>query len=332
MTVDTTPETTDIETSDAAVDTDAEEQQMFNDFVATDNGDTPDGDDFDTVKDEDPAMPEAKEETTPEPNKPADIWADAPEPLRSAYEDERKRAEKLDHAVKSTTGRESALQRKLNELQAQLDAAQTGDADSKKEATKEAAQVYDSQDWQAFESEYPEIAGPIKAVLNSQVDQIKTLKQQVTTADTKQGQIDQQAIDKTYQDNLNRLAEAHPEWEPITESTEFATWIGQQPRYVQDGFNRNAHNIVDPAEAIDMIQRFKDQTSFAAKTEGQGDALANDGADGKAKTQAAKRSLQLQSSTAPRAKGAPPVTTGVPEDDEAAFAYYVAQDAKKAAS
>ncbi len=323
--------------AETIVDQDAEDQKMFDDAVAADaGGEHPEAqqeDDKDQAaalegdaqddKDQAAADADAKDDKEAEP----DIWEGSTEAQSTAFKDVQSTIGKLENQVKSTAGRESNLQIKLNDLQKQMDAALKGDA-TEQEANELMAEFFESELWKNHREDFPEITAPTEAAFNKLTSEIKTLTERVAAVSNKQGEVDQGAVNKGFQDNLDILKEAHEDWDAVTDSQEFQDWLPTQPRFVQNMAIRNGDNIVDPAEAIDLLQRFKDQNKPAGD-----DPDPDEGkADAELKSLAAKRDLQLKSSRSPRGKGKQPVNAGVPEDDEGAFKYYVEQDRKKEAA
>jgi hypothetical protein len=241
------------------------------------------------------------------------VASSAPETARAATE----AAQPLDHASRSDRGRISAYQRQIAELKTQLAALQSGAA-SKATATSPAGQTSDDV-LKALKDEYPEVGGPVAQVISS-------LQAQVDEARAHINQRDSAAAQRVQDQVLNleeqALAEMHPDWVEVTARPEFATWLNTQPRYVIEAIQRNANAIADHTEAADIIGRFKATLpATAATTTVQPPAAPL----------SARRQQQLEGAAAPPARGAPKVTTGVPDDPEAAWRYWAEQDRRKAA-
>lgn len=186
-----------------------------------------------------------------------DIWANADPKLKEAFEAERARAAKAENTVKSNNGRLSQAQRELAELRARSYAPVQPQAKTGEEAPKEQA---DDPELAKVEEEYPEIAKPLIKVitdLRSEVESLKSEGAKRTEIEAKQAELAQQeAIAREEQ----ALAEAHPDWDDIVKSQEFADWAVSQPRMVHEALRRNANGIVDGNEASKVLSDFKRDT------------------------------------------------------------------------
>ena len=236
-----------------------------------------------------------------------DIWADATPEQRAAFE-----AAQTD--AKTHRNRASAQNRKIADLMsAPKPAAQpAADKDADTATTTEA-----DKNWEQFDGEYPEVAGPVAARMDRQDKEIAALKSE--NADLK-GRVTG-ITDVQEQDAINNeealLVQRHPDWEQLTASDEFSAWLPDQPRYVQEGFARNGTAIVDGQEAASLIDLFKDDQAPAA--EGQKPAK-----DTTTHGKATRRQRRLESAVQTESGQAGP-GAGPPEGDfDAAFEHFAA--------
>ena len=235
-----------------------------------------------------------------------DIWADAPEPLRAAFEATRKQAEIADQNHRRVSGTVSALQRQINELKAKPATA------AQAEATTD---ILASPALKKAQEEYPEVVGPLVETLKALQDQTanigKAMAEKFTAAD-------QREADAYYVAQENALTSAMPDWKAQASKPEFKAWLNEQPQYVRDGIERNGSKIVDASEAAHIIGLFK--TSIGAQTNFQ--------------KPSAKRQQQLESAASPQGRGgAPRITSGIEGmTDQQIWDQLEAEDRRKAKS
>jgi len=261
-------------------------------------------------------------EELPPADKPAaaeqdDPWAAAPEELRSAHDADQARIKKLEQSDRSQRGRLGSMQRQINELhgtraQPAADETAAGDAAG---ATGGGKDFLASDDWKSFESEYPEVATPMKQVVSD-------LRNEVTRQGSALDAITTDRHHDAADEQEHLLEEEHADWEEVTAAEEFGTWLDEQPRHIKEAAIRNAEEIVDAEEAADVVGRFKATRSAQA-----GDGPATDTPDAGDEADAGdgptpltgKRQRQLEAASTTRT-GGPGVATGIPEDgDEAAL-------------
>lgn len=251
----------------------------------------------------------------------SDIWAKAPPELRSAFEAERNRAEQI---KKSQTGRVSALQRQINDLQAQIKAAsRKGNAatDKDKAASGDAASkdnpLGDDDGFKALREEYPEIAQPIESMFNRMREDISRRDQTIENLMNKDRQvhIDEQEA---------ALGEAHPDWESVIQSEEFGNWALSAPAHIRPILEQNADFIVDAAAAADAIELFKLRSGYKPSQTPDPDPTPNP-APGSRQT-SGKRSRQLESGASAKSGRGGGGTGGPAKDNyDAAFDHYASK-------
>lgn len=233
----------------------------------------------------DEAEPEIEpEQAEEEPEK--DPWAQAPEELRTQYQQAQELIAKLEQSDRSNRGRVSALQKQINELATQRQqAAESGD---------KAAMQDSDDDFEALMEDYPEIAKPIQKMLDRMKSEQTRLEKELSAigADKRQAALEEQAT---------LLAEEHPDWVDVGSDPGFAQWLNDQPRHIQEAAYRNGNEIVDYREAADVVSRYK---SFKGIEQTKPKHSLDD-----------RRQRQLKTATSAKGRG-PGAKSGISEDGD----------------
>lgn len=247
-----------------------------------------------------------------------DVWKDVPEAARAQYE-------KLQRDFMAASGRLSAADKRANQLLQQLQqtSQQGGNqapADGSTQPTTPAGAkaALESDDMRRLAEDYPEIAGPIKAVLGAIAQQVESLAVPVQT-------INEQHVQQESQARYNALAQHHPDWQQYASDARWANFLAQAPQFVRDMHARNV-DVSDPEEAADVLSRFKAYIGVTATP-------APTPAPTPTPTPAAdpRRQRQLDAGRDGGSNGAGAAGTGVPDDFDAAAAFYASKaDAQSA--
>ena len=249
-----------------------------------------------------------------------DPFADATPEQRAAHDAAQAQIKKLEQSERSTRGRLGSMQRRINELSAQPVPATPPAADKAagddKDAGGDGKDYLASDGFKEFEKEFPEVAGPMKELVSGMQAEVSQLRrgQDAISQDRHQDQVsEQQGI----------LEEEHEDWEEVMAANELLPWLDKQPRHIQEAAVRNAEEIVDAAEAADVVSRFKafrsaqsdagDDTPDADDTETPpaGDEGKGDGTT----PLTGKRQRQLDAASSTRT-GGPSAAHGIPEDGD----------------
>jgi predicted RNA-binding Zn ribbon-like protein len=260
---------------------DSEEAALWTEF---DEAESPAADEAadDVESDQEPQAAEPEEE--PENTDP---WAQAPEELKTQYQQAQDMIAKLEQSDRSNRGRLSALQRQINELTSQRQqAAESGD---------KAAMQDSDDDFKALTEDYPEIAKPIQKMLDQMKSEQTRLQKELGAigAERRQQALDEQAT---------LLADEHPDWVDVGSDPGFMQWLQEQPRHIQEAAARNGNEIVDYREAADVVGRYKQFKGIGEQTTPK-NSLAD------------KRQRQLKTATSAKARG-PGAKSGIPEDGD----------------
>lgn len=205
--------------------------------------------DEETAKEEDKAEsaldtksePEDKnKEVEPAGDNPFEGW---PTEAVHRYKSQLELSNKLQHQINSDSGRVSAFQKKVNDLEATIEQIKT---DSSKEQPTE-QQITDAMsggdaDWKEFSDDYPEVAAAIDKRFDAQQKDINS------KLDTKQSEIDSKldttlapVIEKQHRDeaieaetatneSYAEVAKTYPTWQNVVQKQEYNDWyVSQSP-------------------------------------------------------------------------------------------------------
>lgn len=263
------------------------------------------------VDDEGAIEPEAREE--PEVSEePINIWAEAPDEQRIAYEKLVTENNRLSHQRNSDAGRVGALQRKVNELQSVSNAV--GDTPSAQDIVKA---MQSPEDMAAFKSEYPDMDDAIESrIAMKDVETQKLIQQRIDEAltpfrDEKVLRDQALATEQANQQDA-ALEREHGNWKEIVASTEFSVWLDNQPAVTKELIHSEAAE-----DAAALIGYFK-------SSQPQGNYSDNHTQGGNNVTEIQrKRQKQLNDSAGIRSKSTRASNgQSAPDDFDAAFDMY----------
>lgn len=185
-----------------------------------DESEQDDGDDEDADSDDENASDESSND---------DPWSTVPESLRSEHFNLKERFDHLQNDHRANAGRVSALNRKLSELQQQLESTESerGNTDPQSGPT---ADDLKGKTFAQVEEEWPEVAEFVR----HQVNQVQSqFQQQLTPIQQMRQQIEAEQQQRATQVELDRLAEVHPDYQDVASDPNFNAWVQQQPPGVQ---------------------------------------------------------------------------------------------------
>lgn len=265
---------------------------------------------------EQPASGKTAEELAAE-KKAADIWANATPEQREEIEALRKTKETLEHENQSHRGRHSTFQRAYPELFEPNGGVKPRSADWKPPVRKpkdKQPSIVETEEFKQLETELPEVAKPMKAALTALTDQ-------VNASQARLDKMDGERRTSALKANELVLNGKHSDWDPATQSQEFADWYAKQPAHRLAIINANADAIVDVDAASEALAWFKADTGWkapAAKTEGDGKTTPKTDAapSNKGSEADAKRALQLEGAAQPKTIGPVGAVSGIPKDGD----------------
>lgn len=191
--------------------------------------------------------PPAGEGDEPGPsNEAPDIWADAPEALRSAFDAERQRADQAEHARRSAEGRLNTAMHRLSRV--------TGTHERPRSSSQPTPT--DTDALAQLREDYPEIAGPVAQLIEGLQAEVRTLREQTDV-------IGQERHLAAAEEAERALTERHPDFEALAGSTDFETWLSGQSRAVQAVAFENAEAIVNADDAAFILDKYKAERGIA---------------------------------------------------------------------
>lgn len=224
-----------------------------------DEGGTPDKGQAETV-----SPGEDADKQPPASEAPAnDLWKDAPEPLRKAYEESEAARQKAENHAKAQGGRLAQAYQERDALRTQLDEAGKAAGPGTEQGDEESFEDYRKR----MTEDYPEFAR-LFDTLDAATSKVGKLETSVETAtataaatQTEEALAEQERV----------FNQAHPNWEAEKKDPEtlkaLIEWAEGQPPYVQDALRRNAETITDGQSAADLIARFKRETADPERDE-----------------------------------------------------------------
>lgn len=312
-------ETKDVDqTAMSAEDEAKEDGKIWDDIDASESAAGDDKPDGDEPSGETKSAAKPDETDTPDP---ADkLWEGSSEGQRAAFDAAQKEIKDLEQKDRSQRGRVSTLQRQINGITRQLDdRAAMPVAKGGTKPGPDSVTYLDSKDWKDFTSEYPEISGPLGKV-------IAVMQTEITTSQKRLNAIGNDRQNQAIEEQKLILEEAHPDWLDTATDDAFGPWLDDQPRHIREAAVRNAKEIVDAAEAGDVVARFK---AFRSEQSESSDSPGNSRES--VTDLSKKRKRQLESSASARGKGAG-AATGIPADgDEEAIWKAIDQQEARAA-
>lgn len=196
-------------------------------------------------------------------------------------------ARQWEHKFKSEIGRQTALQRKVQELETQL---------RSQPQTQQAQRQYSQRMAQLME-DYPEIAGALQEELDSVVGSVREEVRQIAEP------LKQQEQQRRYQAEEAQVRERYPDFVEVVNTPEFLDWFQSQPSAVQA--------LAASQEANDAIAVMD---YFTASRRQQA-------ANPEVQNIQAKRQQALQRNVSVR-NTAPAPVADAPDDFESAFKYF----------
>lgn len=261
----------------------------------------------DAVAPADAAATQTQGDAAAEAEPDSKFWEGATPEQKAKWEEAQSKIKNLEHKVRSNSGRIGARTRVLNLLQ-QSNAAPGG-------AATTANKHFESDSWKKFETEYGDVAAPLKELVGGVLAQNAKLESQLA-AHNEGARFDASEAEAQF------VFEQHPDYIEAIGSPEFKKWHDGSPTYIKVGVKRNGEHIVDGQEVSDLIARFKADTAFGkAKDDPSANLTTTAGTTtAAAATQSSalseQRKQQLQDAASPRATGRARIAQDVPPDDE----------------
>jgi hypothetical protein len=219
-----------------------------------------------------------------EQNAPAekDIWADAPDHLRTAYQELEARFDRDHRQISGQVRKIKSLQRQIRDF-------------SEARPTEVGADLED----------YPEIADAVGKVAKSIDDRLS----QTNSANEAE-------LAEMLREQAERLEAAQPGWETFVDENKaaFQAFLADdsQPAWVAKVSAENGQDIVDATQASRLIQRFKEHLGQSARPQSD---PADAGRPDTTRTDDRRR-RQLDGSSTPPPRGTGALTTTIPANGD----------------
>lgn len=291
----------------------AEASAPARDAAADDLESKPQGADDQPAPSQDAAEPLAAGDKPPASSTPddSDIWTNADPRLRKAHEDAIRDAQLRIEGIKGRQSKADKEVQRLRERLAQLEAQQgTGNRTEQHQAGSEEAAPAKSTDdrLDKLREDYPDIAGPLVDMIEAQAAKIGELEKPI-------GNLQQEREQAYYAAQERVLSSTHPDYREVINADldRYNGWLASQPKVIQEIAVRNEHHVVDGAEVALLVGKFKADLGITAPSAPPPSPAIDE-----------RREAQKASGRDAGRTG-PSVTTGVPDDFDAAVAYYSAR-------
>jgi hypothetical protein len=214
----------------------------------------------------------------------ANIEAEAPDELALS----KKEIERLNHKYNSDLGRQSALQRKIDEQSQQIQAFQSKSNPEKEKSNGE---------WDTANEDYPDIMGAV----NGRFETLEANhKRELESVRGELQPFHDQAKQQSHDMQMNQLETAHSDWREVVVGDDYKNWLGAQPSSVQAMMSSE-----DAADNIYLLDGFKSAHPSKAQSVQQ------------------RRQRQLQQAQTVSTRGGRANPNVISEDDfEGAFNHY----------
>lgn len=267
-----------------------------------------------TDEDRTPASADHAPSTSNGEDVPADDpWARADERLRAEHDDLMRRHADLEHRYRSDEGRVGALQRRINQLTAELEGTKT---------KHPAPSSEDDGYWKELSEDFPEIAYAIeKKLQHERTAMLEKLREEVNGAVTPLRTAEEQRLLDREKSLLSTPVEdggyGMPDWINVVRSNEFGEWLQEQPEQVRQLATSQAAR-----DAAYLINLYKAMTGnhAASPTSGQaGAAGGRTGSPEEVNRIMERRARQLKEGAGVETARVVKKMNAVPDDFEAAF-------------
>lgn len=233
----------------------AEAKELTRDPAEAASGSSETGSPSDAVEEPAPAQGAAAETPVAAEEAPAgepqDIWASADPRLRQAYEEFVRDAELR---IQTFKGRQSAADREAEKLRQQLASLQQGRQQQQPDAgggnQAEASPPPDAVS--RLRAEYPEVAGPLLDLIESQRAELQKLQQSAGSYEQDRAQAEERR-------QVEILARDAPDWQQVVTDDRFTGWLQGKPTAIREAFERNREKWVDGADAALVVNLFRSE-------------------------------------------------------------------------
>lgn len=224
------------------------------------------------------AAPSTAEErdSTPRQRTPAERQTTAQKVPNPENDPQIQQLNKALHDANTARAAQSALQRRYNDLEQkyqtlyqQVQAQQSGTASRKAESSDSSDAKTAPVNLDEFRQEYPEIAQALDAQLQQQQARyeqaIAQLQQQMQAVAQPLSHLEQERSQQRVQSELEKLAQAHPDYAAIQQSEQFWSWLDQQ----SEGIRNLVQHSQSADDNIAVLNLYKQQTQQQTQAQPQ---------------------------------------------------------------
>ncbi|WNO60440.1 hypothetical protein [Rheinheimera sp. MMS21-TC3] len=213
---------------------DDEAVSMFNQLTEQDSNNDSDSDDEMLDQENDTGMDDGGDDGQDDGEQEADPWANAPETLRQQFQQLQQSHQQLNANYNATVGRLAPTQRELEALRKQMAEREKQNGGADENSDMPSAEDLKGKSFSEVEEEWPEVAEFLKHQIQQAkqeiTQQLTPLQQRYELQQQQEQQQQQQAI---IQQEYNRLAQAHPDYQQVVSNPAFNQWLSKQPPALQ---------------------------------------------------------------------------------------------------
>ena len=105
-----------------------------------------------------------------------------------------------------------------------------------------------AEELENFKEQYPDIYDVVESISHLQADR------RVEDIENRLGELREQEAELTKQNAFKELSTLHPDFTELKDSSEFTSWLNEQPKSISDGIYENNTNAKWAARVIDLYK------------------------------------------------------------------------------
>jgi len=175
--------------------------------------------------------PDPDPDPTPDPDPVADPYEGMSEAVKARVIKLEESNTKLNHRLDSDSGRVSAFQRQVNDLQRENSNLKAAPAAAKPTPNQIAdAMKGSSEGWDQFQEDYPDVAKAIDSRLEMAGKATQeSVDQTLAPVVQRQAQIETTVANTNTQTKVDEVAKIYPDWSAAVQTQDFVDWLQVQP-------------------------------------------------------------------------------------------------------
>lgn len=236
----------------------------------------------------------------------------------------------LEHRISSDSGRVSAFQLKVNDLEKEITKIKAGGGNQPTKEEIKDAMTGSDEEWTEFSKDYPEVAGAIDKRFEAQQKNIDArVGESLAPVLEKQENDEAKALEVAEQEANDAVSKDYPTWQTEVAKPEFSTWMATQPPGIQA--LADSDDRADASTLIGMYDTFRVAEGHPTLKVNPAEPGAGDGSkEVKGDVLSEKRAQQLEDGASVKSKAAridPDAEVG--DEFEQAFNVYAEKKAAK---